>query len=178
MSRVALEAAVTPPCPRAARRRACANRSHHCAVALTVALAFALAPAIGAATVYKWVDANGKVVYSDQPPPANTKSEVVRPVPPPANPAAAQELSEREQADRQREKKRKDEAKVADKARADSDRRRELCLNALGQQKALQQRDGILYKYNEKGETVPYSDDMRRADFERLQQTVRENCPG
>lgn len=178
MSRVALDAAAGRPCSSAGPRRAQAAASRHHATALAVAFAVALAPAMAAATVYKWVDANGRVVYSDQPPPVNVKSEVVKPVPPPANPAAAQELTEREQADRQREKKRKDEAKVADKARADSDRRRELCLNALGQQKALQQRDGILYKYNEKGETVPYSDDMRRADFERLQQIVRENCPG
>ena len=156
-------------------RRAAPRRSVH---VLAVALAIALAPAIEAATVYKWVDANGRVVYSDQPPPTNIKSEVVKPAPPPANPGAAQELSDLEQADRQREKKRKDEAKVADKARADYERRREACVNALAQQKMLQERKDILYRFNEQGEKVLLSDDVKREEFERLQQVVRDNCPG
>jgi hypothetical protein len=152
--------------------------SGHPVAAFAIALALALAPAIAAATVYKWVDANGRVVYSDQPPPPNVKTEVVKPAPPPANPAAAQELSEREQAERQKEKKRRDEAQIADKARADFERKREICVNALAQQKALQDRRDLIFRYNEKGERTWYTDEMRRADLERVQQIVRENCPG
>lgn len=143
-----------------------------------LALALLVVPLTSAATVYKWIDANGRVVYSDQPPPANVKTEVVKPAPPPANPEAAQELTDREAADKQREKKRKDEAKIADKARVDFEKKRETCVNALGQQKALQKNDFLLFRYNEKGEKVWYTDEMRREDFERLQQIVRENCPG
>ena len=178
MSRVAPERAAGLPSERAVADciRCTAPRRSVCALA--VALAVALAPAIGAATVYKWVDASGRVFYSDQPPPANVKSEVVKPAPPPANPAAAQELIEREQADRQREKKRKDESKVADKVRVDYERKREICVNALAQQKMLQERKDILYRFNEKGEKVLLSDDMKREEVERLQQIVRENCPG
>ena len=40
-------------------------------------LAFALAPAAGA-TMYKWVDADGNVVYSDKPPPDGNAEEVKR----------------------------------------------------------------------------------------------------
>jgi len=155
-------------------------RSRRFLAACAVALAVAFAPAITAATVYKWVDANGRIVYSDQPPP-NVKTEVVRPPPPPANPDAAQELNEREEAER-KQKKRKDEATVAERARADYERRREVCVNATGEQKALQQRiiSSIYpaYRFNEKGERVIYTDQMRREDVERLQQVIRDNCPG
>lgn len=54
-------------------------------VAITLALCVAL-PA--SAQMYKWVDANGKVQYSDKPPPSNIKTEKLR-APPPAPGALA-----------------------------------------------------------------------------------------
>lgn len=39
-----------------------------------LAVAIALVSAAGAQSVYRWVDANGRVQYSDQPPPAGTKN--------------------------------------------------------------------------------------------------------
>ncbi len=39
------------------------------------------------AALYKWTDAQGRIVYSDQPPMGNVKSEQLRGPPPPANPA-------------------------------------------------------------------------------------------
>ena len=146
------------------------------AAAAIVALAAVVTPAIAA--MYKWVDANGRVVYSDQPPPANVKSEVVQPPPPPSNPNAAQELEERDLSIKQRDKKRAEEAKVADKTREATQRKREICVTALGQIKALQQKDENIYRYNDKGEKVYYNDEMRREEYERQQQIARENCPG
>ena len=52
-----------------------------------------LAAAPASAAIYKWTDANGRVVYSDQPPPANVKVEAIAPPPPPANPNAVKELA-------------------------------------------------------------------------------------
>ncbi len=49
------------------------------AALFAAALAFAL-PALAA--TYKWVDANGRVVYSDQPPGGGQKYEVVGSAPP------------------------------------------------------------------------------------------------
>ena len=40
------------------------------------------------AQMYKWVDANGKVQYSDKPPPSNIKTEKLRAPPPAAAPSA------------------------------------------------------------------------------------------
>ena len=146
------------------------------AVAALLVLATVGGPA--AATMYKWVDANGRVVYSDQPPPANVKSEIVKPPPPPDNPRAAQELEDQDIANKQRDKKKADEAKAADKAKQTAEKRREVCVNALGQLRALQQKDDILFRYNEKGEKIYYNDEMRRDEFERQQQVARDNCPG
>jgi hypothetical protein len=160
--------------PRRRRRHAAAGLR----VAVGIALALATMTAPVAATMYKWIDANGRVVYSDQPPPANVKSEVVKPPPPPENPRAAQDLEDQGIANKQREKKKADEAKTADKARQIAEKRREVCVNALGQLRALQQKDDLLFRYNEKGEKVYYNDEMRRDEFERQQQVARENCPG
>ena len=59
---------------------------------LLVALGMTLCLALPAsAQMYKWVDANGKVQYSDKPPPSNVKTEKLRsaaPAPAPAAPAA------------------------------------------------------------------------------------------
>lgn len=58
---------------------------------LSVAIALALCTALPAsAQMYKWVDANGKVQYSDKPPPSNVKTEKLRaPSPAPSAPAAS-----------------------------------------------------------------------------------------
>jgi len=58
-----------------------------------VALALAL-PAL--ATTYKWVDAGGRVVYSDQPPTGGQKFEVVGNAAPPDNPNATREMANKD----------------------------------------------------------------------------------
>ena len=64
------------------------------AVALPVlATALLLAAGVAAdAALYKWTDANGRVVYSDQPPTGNVKVETLSGPPPPANPNAVKEM--------------------------------------------------------------------------------------
>ena len=63
---------------------------------LAVSLLAATGATDAAAALYKWTDAQGRVVYSDQPPQANVKTEQLRAAPPPANPNAAKELAQRE----------------------------------------------------------------------------------
>ena len=47
---------------------------------LSVAISLALCVALPvSAQMYKWVDSNGRVQYSDKPPPSNIKSEKLRP---------------------------------------------------------------------------------------------------
>lgn len=143
--------------------------------ALAVALALAAFPA--AAAVYKWVDANGRVVYSDQPPPPSiTKSETLGPVPPPANPNAAKELQDKESARQQADKKRADDAATAGKALQDTERRREACATARGQLTLLLDANQPMVRVNEKGERVVMDDSARRLEIDRAQQLIRETC--
>ena len=55
----------------------------------SVAISLALCVALPAsAQTYKWVDSNGKVQYSDKPPPSNVKTEKLRAPPPAPAPSA------------------------------------------------------------------------------------------
>jgi len=170
----------TIPTPPASRGPACARTNPRgamaAALAIAIGLLFAAAPA--GATMYKWVDKNGRIVYSDQPPPADVKSEIVKPPPPPVNPNAAKELADKEQEIKLRDKKRAEEAQTAEKTRIDAERRRENCVQARGQLQALQLANQNYYRYNDKGERILLDDAARRAAIEQQQQIVRASCPG
>jgi hypothetical protein len=146
------------------------------AIALAAAFGLLLAAAPATATMYKWVDKNGRVVYSDQPPPANVKSEIVKPPPPPVNPNAAKELVDKELETKLRDKKRAEEAQAAEKQRADAARRREICTQARGQLRGLQLDNQNYIRYNEKGEPISLDDAARREAIELQQRTVQEYC--
>jgi hypothetical protein len=152
---------------------AIARRARLAAAALVAAV---LASAAFAAPMYKWVDANGKVIYSDQPPPGNVKTEILQPPPPPANPNAAQELIDKENELKLRDKKRAEDAKAAEAKRAEVNRKRENCQTAMAQVRTLQQKEAVLFRYNDKGEKVYFDDATRAAELERAQQYAREAC--
>src|SRR3989304_2708120 len=82
-------------------------------VAIWLALCFAL-PA--AAQMYKWVDANGKVQYSDKPPPSNVKTEKLREAPRARSAPAASETEE---------DTKKDAAKAGPKTAAEGDTKKD-----------------------------------------------------
>ena len=166
------------PTPPASRGPACARTSQRgamaAALAVAVGLLFTAAPA--GATMYKWVDKNGRVFYSDQPPPADVKSEIVKPPPPPVNPNAAKELADKELDLKLRDKKRAEEVQAAEKTRAEAERRRENCVQARGPLQALQLANQNYYRYTEKGERVVLDDTARSAAVDQQQQILRENC--
>ena len=166
-------AILTPPAPRGAAGKSTA-RPVAIAIGVAIGLVFAAMPA--AATMYKWVDKSGRVVYSDQPPPADVKTEIVKPPPPPVNPNAAKELADKEQEIKLRDKKRAEEAQTAEKTRIDAERRRENCVQARGQLRVLQLANQNYYRYDEKGERVVLDAPARREAIELQQQIVRENC--
>src|SRR6266545_5868504 len=146
-----------------------------------VATGLALCAIAGAApaALYKWTDANGRVVYSDQPPPvrANVKAELLSPPPPSANPHAVKEMANKDAELKKRQLDRAEEAKKADKSRADADRKAESCTRLRGQIRLLGG-DDVVYRANEKGERVYMDDAAKRKERERLEGIVRENnCP-
>jgi len=149
--------------------------------ALLLAAAAALfltAPPAGAA-LYKWTDANGRVIYSDQPPNGNFKVETINAPPPPANPNAAKELANKETELKQNKMLRAEEEAKAAKTRAELDKKREQCGTMLTQIASLQpdqNQQVLIFRANEKGEPVYMDDAARRKQRAQLEAWVRENC--
>ena len=145
------------------------------ACVLAAALAMIALPA--AASTYKWTDANGRVIYSDQPPTGNFKVQAISAPPPPANPNAAKELASKEAELQQKKLLRADGEAKAAKARVESNQKRELCGKVRGQVAMMQSEQNVLlYRANEKGQQVYMDDAARRKEREQLEAWIRENC--
>jgi hypothetical protein len=141
-----------------------------------LALALGASAPVGAA-LYKWVDANGRVSYSDQPPPGNAKSELVALPVAPANPDAVKEMANQAADLKKRQTQRDDDVKKAEKARADADQQRVSCAEVRSQIK-LYQSATLLSTVNEKGEPVYMDDSMKNRERQRLESMARERCQG
>jgi hypothetical protein len=131
--------------------------------------------ATSAATLYKWTDAQGRIVYSDQPPQANVKTEQLRGAPPPANPNAAKELAQREADFRKRQADADKAAAKAGKDSANSADHAESCAQARGQLKQLAESQLAIYRYNEKGEREIMDEDARGRERAKLNAWIRDN---
>jgi|SRR5215468_9711498 len=125
-------------------------------------LALLLLAIPGWADTYKWIDENGKVHYSDQPPPASVqKSETIKqpkavhapvPVPVPGAPTAApKSVNDQEMEFR---KRRLQQAEVEAKAQKDAqaaDEKKRNCQRATEQVQAYE-RGGRITRYGPNGE--------------------------
>lgn len=144
------------------------------------ALAFAMMMAcpVASAALYKWVDANGRVVYSDQPPMGNVKSELVGAAAPAANPDALKELANKDVELKKRQTDRQEDAKKSEKSRTDAQKLASLCMQARSQAAGLRRAEVAMFRLNEKGERVAMDESMRKGEADRLEQLARErNCP-
>jgi hypothetical protein len=151
-------------------------RNRLLACAATAALLAVAAPPADAA-LYKWVDANGRTVYSDQVPPG-VKAEPVGGAPPPANPNAVKDLANQDVEFRKRQLDRVEDGKKAEKARADAQKLATGCAQARAQIVNLRSGDFAMYTLNDKGERVFLDEAGRKAEIGRLEQSMRErNCP-
>ena len=159
---------------------ACATRHRSAlrgaALALLVCGGLAL-PAASYAALYKWVDANGRVVYSDQPPTGNVKAEIVQGAPPPSNPNAVKEMAAKEAEFKKRQLDATENTKKAETQRAENTKRGEQCVRTQTQIKQLAAEQIGLVRYNEKGEIVYIDDATRRKEREQLELWVKANCP-
>ena len=145
---------------------------------LAAYLLTAMCAAPASAALYKWTDAQGRIVYSDQPPSANVKTEQLRAPPPPANPNAAKEFAQREADFRKRQTDAGEAAAKADKERSETSKRAEACAQAKAQVKQLSESQLAVYRYNEKGEREVMNDDARGRERARLNAFIRDNkCP-
>ncbi len=146
------------------------------------ALALALVVATGGsamAALYKWTDANGRIVYSDQPPPAGSPAtaEVLKAPPPPSNPNAVKEMAAKEADFKKRQTDRADSASKAEKSKTDSEKRADSCAQLRGQSRLLTSGENV-FRFNDKGERVFYDDAAKAKELQRIDGLVREyGCP-
>lgn len=141
-----------------------------------VATLLLLAAGPVAATLYKWTDANGRVVYSDQPPMGNVKSEIMQGPPPPANPTAVKDLTKQETEFKKRQLDAADSAKKTDTLRADQVKRNEACTRALAQARMLAATEVPIMRRNDKGEDIFLDDATRRRERSEVDIWIKGNC--
>jgi hypothetical protein len=141
--------------------------------ALAAALLVLAAPATAA--LYKWVDANGRVTYSDQPPSGNVKAEVVNAPAPAANPAAVREMANQEADFKKRQNQRATDQKKAAQAQQDESNRRQFCADLRNQLK-IYDSGLVVQKIDASGAPVYMDDNAKRADRTRLEGIIRERC--
>jgi hypothetical protein len=142
---------------------------------LAAALALCAMPA--AAALYKWVDANGRTVYSDQPPTSpNLKAETLNAVAPASNPNAAKELAQKDLELRKRQAERAEVATKGDKDRVAKEKRAEECAQIANAIKQLSWSQVVILRANAQGEQVPMDDSAREKEKARLEALSKENC--
>lgn len=142
-----------------------------------VACAFVLfAAGNAAAALYKWTDANGRVVYSDQPPTGNVKYERVDGAPPPSNPNAVQEMAAKEADFKKRQTDAVKAEKKSDTERIQQAKRNEMCDRARSNIRTLAAEQVALVRHNEKGEQVVVDDATRRRERVEIEAWVKANC--
>lgn len=126
------------------------------------------------AQLYKWVDKDGKVTYSDQPPPDAKATRMTTP-PPAAAPAAPRTALEK---DKELEKGRtqsREKAKAADEAAARAKAAEENCARARSYLRTVTE-GGRIAKTDEKGERMILDDEQIAAERVRAEKSVAELC--
>jgi hypothetical protein len=162
---------------------ACTIESQRSRRSIAVPLAIAIVlgsfcvaqPALGA--LYKWVDANGRVVYSDQPPSGDVKVETISGPPPRSNPNAPQDLANKQLESKKQQAEAATNAKTALQQRADAERRVDACREARAEVARMAADQVLLYTINEKGEQVFMNDADRKRRREAAELFVKGNCP-
>ncbi|HUL94447.1 MAG TPA: DUF4124 domain-containing protein [Usitatibacter sp.] len=143
---------------------------------IALAAACALVP-LASAQLYKYVDKDGKTVYSDQPPPnvdskqLNISSGTTRDSPA-AGPKTALERDKDLQKGRDEEK---DKAKKAEDAAKLAAQKEAACQQAKSNYQIYAD-GGRITKYDDKGERVYLGDDEILAEQDRTKREMDEAC--
>jgi hypothetical protein len=159
---------------------------------LSAAILVLCAALPASAQMYKWVDSNGKVQYSDSPPPGNVKTERLRN---PPGPAGAGDTGDSEGSEQKKDaakagpktsadlefdfrKRRVDAAKAqaeADKKAADARAKEESCNRARAALSGLET-GGRQVRFNDKGERVFLDDDQIAQEKARAANEAAKQC--
>lgn len=142
-------------------------------------LSLLLASAPAGAEIVKWVDSQGRVHYSDQPPPAAKGQQQMNIKNQPGSlggtSATQKSTAEQEQDFRKRQMDAADAEKKAAEDKKQAEIAKQNCASARGNLKSLQ--EGVrLTKYNEQGERVFLDDAERAKAMEDAQRAVKDWC--
>lgn len=146
-----------------------------------------LSSASAFAGLSKWVDADGKVHYSDQPPPANVKATILRSTSgttaPAATgdaaassaPAAPKTIAEREAELKKAQQAKKETADRAAQKQAEVETREANCIAARKNLSMLQ--EGMrMMEIDDKGERSYLNDEQRQQRIAKAQQDISTYC--
>jgi len=137
------------------------------------ALFLLLAP-LASAQLYKWVDKDGKVQYSDQPPPAGASKQINVP----SGPAApAPSARDKDKALEKTRAESRESAKKADDLAKNTKQRQEECDRAGAYLKGIEN-GGRFVTFDAKGERVFMEQDQIDAAKAKARQNVEEACKG
>ena len=148
-------------------------------VQLFIAAAILLATATVAAQVYKWVDKDGKVQYSDMPPPATaTKTEARKIETSPAvvsTPAPAKSLQDRA---KDFDKRKTDVAEKAKKSEIDQQKAETDAANCSDARAALRQLESgrPITRTTETGSREYLDDEARQAEITKARKSIEGFC--
>lgn len=137
--------------------------------------------AVAHAGVTKWVDADGKVQYSDQPPPASVKSQKALniktspAIPKAASSSEGKSVAEKDLEFRKRQVKAEEAAAKEAKEQDETKQAKANCEQSRRQLQSLQEGQRIS-KYDEKGERVFMEDADRPQAINDAKQAVDSWC--
>lgn len=146
---------------------------------LFVLLSLALSSAV-CAEMYRWVDSQGRVHYSDEPPPAGAKSsKTVTPPPPSYSPAGEaakpKTWQEKDMEFRQRQSTQAEAQAKKEKAEADAKQKKQNCEIARKQLQILESGQRVS-DVNAAGEREYLDDAARQKAIEDARRTVDTWC--
>jgi len=140
-------------------------------IAMAITAAAALFATAAAAQLYKYVDKDGRTVYSDQPP-AGVDSTLVNA---PSSPSGSKSFVERDKEMEKLRAKGREEAKKADEKEKTAAAQDERCRQATDRHRALVE-GGRIWKYDEKGERTVMDDQEIETEREKARKLVDEAC--
>ena len=149
---------------------------------LLLGLAMAAFSASADSEIYKWVDEEGNVRYSDCPPPPSCDAETIQ-APQEPNPTDVRRAQERlnemleeqhvSKDEREQEKLEKERQRVIAMTVAVAKKR--VCIRVRQNLYVLQVQKPVFY-LDEKGEYVYLDEETRQAEIRRMEQLITDNC--
>ena len=128
------------------------------------------------AAIYKWVDANGDVHYSQTPPPPGVAGETLQPPPPDVDTeTATKQLNEQERQFEEFRKQRDEQADKEAQAAVELALQQKNCQMAKDRLASYERRPNINF-VQEDGSRVRATEEERQAEIKKSEDMIQEFC--